>query len=85
MMVSEPLLRGMPVCPSPRVTESLVDQLDGTDLFLRDIPMWCSAGVLLDPWEPKILGAVVGLCNGDPRTSIVVPHFAAASCKLVSA
>jgi fructose-1,6-bisphosphatase/inositol monophosphatase family enzyme len=44
---------------------ALVDMLDGTDLFEMNIPLWCSAMVLLDPKVPEIIGAVVGNANGD--------------------
>ena len=43
----------------------LVDMVDGTDLLEMNIPMWCSAIVIVNPTTPKILGAVVGQASGE--------------------
>lgn len=46
---------------------ALVDMVDGTDLWEMDLPIWCSAAVLFepDPEEPRIIGSIVCLANGD--------------------
>jgi len=44
---------------------ALVDMIDGTDLLEMDIPLWCSAIVIFDVRDVKILGAVVGLASGE--------------------
>lgn len=43
----------------------LVDMIDGTDLLEMNIPLWCSAVVIFDPYIPKILGAIVGQASGE--------------------
>ena len=43
----------------------IVDMIDGTDLFTRELGNWCSAMVVLHPPTEEILGALVGLPLGD--------------------
>lgn len=43
----------------------IVDMIDGTDLFTRELGNWCSAMVVLYPPTGEILGALVGLPLGD--------------------
>lgn len=44
---------------------AIVDMIDGTDLFTRELGNWCSAMVVLHPPTEEILGALVGLPLGD--------------------
>lgn len=43
----------------------IMDMIDGTDLFTREMGNWCSAMVVLHPPTAEILGALVGLPLGD--------------------
>lgn len=44
---------------------AIVDMIDGTDLFTRELGNWCSAMVVIHPPTEEILGALVGLPLGD--------------------
>lgn len=43
----------------------IVDMIDGTDLFTRELGNWCSAMVVLYPPTAEILGALIGIPLGD--------------------
>lgn len=60
----------------------LVDMVDGTDLLEMGIPMWCSAIVIFDPTQPKILGSVVGLASGEIYSAAVDEEHAYVSREL---
>ena len=64
-VLGEESLRGFKVVQQTETVFVLVDMIDGTDLMEMDVPLWCSAMILLDPSVPAIIGAVVGLANGD--------------------
>jgi fructose-1,6-bisphosphatase/inositol monophosphatase family enzyme len=42
---------------------ALLDMLDGSDLYERNLSNWCSAMVFYDPLQREILAAMVGLPN----------------------
>lgn len=41
----------------------VLDMIDGTDLLEKSLGNWCSAIVILDPTEPKIIGSFVALSD----------------------